>query len=113
MVQPKDRGKAKKFKRLPSGKVKVLYVREKPGKHHCSLCRKVMHGLPHGKTRAEVSKLSKTQKRPEALLAGTLCNQCRQSALDEAIKVRVNLKSLDDVALNVQPFVKVLMNKLE
>ena len=112
MTAPKDRAKQKKFRRTP-GQTKAYYVKAKPGKHHCSLCGKVMHGMPHHKTRAEVNKLSKTQKRPEALLAGQVCNKCRTVVLDETVKVKLKTKTLDDVKLSFKPYVETLLGKVE
>ena len=113
MPTPGQRAKAKKFCRVPSGKAVVRYVREKSGKHKCPLCQKVMHGLPHGKTNAEVRKLSASQRKPSVLLAGQICNQCRVIALEEAVKVKTEVKELDDVSLRLKPYVQVLMSKIE
>ena len=113
MPAPKDRVKKKKFIRTPGSETKVHYFKGKPGKHHCALCSKVLHGMPHNKTKAQLSKLSKTQKRPEALLAGQVCNQCRTMLLDEAVKIKLKTKSLDDVKLNFKPYVESLMKMVE
>jgi ribosomal protein L34E len=113
MTAPKDRVKKKKFTRTPGSKTKVHYFKGKPGKHHCALCSKVLHGMPHNKTKAELSKLSKTKKRPEALLAGQVCSQCRTLLLDEAIKIKLKTKSLDDVKLNFKPYVESLVKMVE
>ena len=82
----RNRSKARKKKRTIKHLV-THYVERKKAKHSCSVCGKIMHGLPHRKLNSEVARLSKTEKRPTALLAGTLCNNCRTIVLEEAVKV--------------------------
>ena len=113
MTKPSDKTKQKKFTRTPGSKTKVKYDRAKTGKHKCSLCQKVLHGMPHGRTPAEVRKLSKTERRPSALLAGTLCNQCRTLALEEAFKVKAGLKDLNQVSLMFRQHVQDLQGRLK
>ena len=113
MTAPKDRARMKKFRRTPGSQTKTYYVKAKPGKHHCALCQKVLHGMPHNKTRAQLSKLSKTKKRPEALLAGQVCNQCRTTLLDEAVKIKLETKKLDDVKISFKPYVEILLGKID
>ena len=112
MTKPSDKTRARKARKMPGGQTKSSYKDYKTGKHHCSVCQRVMHGMPHGKTRGEMAKLSKTEKRPEALLAGTLCNLCRATAVEEAVKVKLGLKPLKDVALNYRRHVERLQGRL-
>lgn len=108
MFVPKksDRSKKKKFRRKASGKAKRVFVKDKPGKHKCALCKKTLHGVPHGKTSAEVRKLSKTKRRPTALFAGVLCGSCRALVVGEAAKAEANAKKFGDIELRLQKYVK-------
>ncbi len=114
MSKPSQRtsSKAKKFKRGQKN-LSIHFTAKKTSKHSCSLCGRVMHGMPHGKISSEVRKLSKTEKRPEALLAGQVCNSCRSVIVEEAIKVKENLKSLQQVNLGLTSWVSKVMNKME
>jgi len=106
MPKRSDRSKKKKFRRSASGKSKRIFVKDKPGKHHCALCKRVLHGVPHGKDIAKVRKLGKTKRRPTALFAGVLCSKCRPMVVTEAAKVDAKVKKLDEVELRLQRYVK-------
>lgn len=95
-----------KFRRQSKGKAKKVFVSGKSGKHHCALCEKVMHGMPHGKNKGGIARLSKTERRPSALFAGVLCNQCRAIVVAEAAKVDAGVKKKDDVELRLIKFVE-------
>ena len=105
MPNRSDRTKKKKFRKTGSG-TKRIFVKDKPGKHKCALCSRVMHGTPHGKTSAEVRKLAKTKRRPTALFAGILCNKCRGNIVEEAAKVEAKAKSFDEVELILRKYVE-------
>jgi ribosomal protein L34E len=106
MPKKSDRSKKKKFRRKASGKSKRVFVKGKTGKHKCALCERVLHGVPHGKTSAEVRKLSKTKRRPTALFAGVLCSRCRAKAVAEAAKIKAKAKNFSEVELRLQKYVK-------
>ncbi len=106
MPKRSDRSKKKKFRRTASGKAKRIFVKGKTGKHKCALCERILHGVPHGKTGAEVRKLAKTKRRPTALFAGVLCNKCRAKAVAEAAKVEAKAKKFEEVELRLQKYVK-------
>lgn len=95
-----------KFRRRSKGKAKKVFAEKKPGKHHCALCKKVLHGTPHGKNRAGVSRLGRTERRPSALFAGVLCNQCRTLVVAEAAKVEAGVKKSNEVELRLKKFVE-------
>ena len=101
-----DRAKKTKFRKKPGAKSERIFVRGKTGKHVCALCDKVVHGTPHGKTAAEVRKLSKTKRRPTGIFAGLLCNQCRAQVASEAAKVEAKIKSLEDVEVRLKKYVE-------
>jgi len=108
MPKKSDRSKKKKFRRKASGKAKTVFVKGKSGKHHCAVCKKMLHGVPHGKKPSEVRKLSKTKRRPTALFAGILCNRCRSQAVAEAAKLEAKTKKASDIELRLQKYVKQL-----
>ncbi len=105
MPKRSDRSKKKKFRRRGSGKAKKVFVRGKTAKHHCHLCKGLLHGVPHSKTAAEVRKLSKTKRRPTALFAGILCSRCRSQVVGEAAKVEASTKKIAEVELRLQKYV--------
>lgn len=108
MPKRSERAKKKKFRRRPSGKAEAVYVRGKPGKHHCALCGAVLQGVPHSKTAAAVRKLSKTQRRPSALFAGTLCTKCRTIVVGEAALLNCGAKQQQDIELRLRKFVQAV-----
>lgn len=112
MVKNFQKALARKKHRTPKGE-KLYFKREKPGKHKCSLCEKAMHGMPHGKSNAEVSKLSKTKRRPDVLFAGELCNNCRDHVVDETIKVKTGMKKMEEVDLVYHNLVNKAIGKIE
>jgi len=99
-----ERAKKKKFRRNAKGKSKTVFVKDKAGKHHCAICKAVLHGVPHGKSSAQVRKLAKTKRRPTALFAGVLCTKCRSKAVTEAAKVEAGVKKLENVELRFQKY---------
>ena len=112
MSKPGDRTKKKKFRRKISKKSKVFYTREKTSKHHCAICKGVLHGTPHGKTRAKVRKLSKTERRPSVPFGGVLCTKCRTSVFEEATKVSAGSKKIEDIDLKKKNYVEITVKKL-
>ncbi|MBN2067807.1 MAG: 50S ribosomal protein L34e [Candidatus Diapherotrites archaeon] len=106
MVKRSDRTKKKKFRRRPSGKSKQYFVRDRGKKHHCAVCNSVLHGVPHSKKASEVKRLSKSQKRPSALFAGTLCSKCRTVVAEEAAKISAGTKKIDEVELKLRHYVE-------
>lgn len=72
----------------------------------CAICDGQLHGVPHGKTISGMLKLSKTQKRPSAPFAGILCATCRTSVIMEKANVEMGFKTLRDVDLELQKYVK-------
>jgi len=106
MPNRSERSKKTKFRRVAGSKSKRIFVKEKTSKHKCALCKGLLHGVPHGKTSAEVGKLSKTKRRPTAVFAGILCSKCRHLVVGEAAQVEAKAKKFDDVELRLQYYVK-------
>ncbi len=112
MPRPSDRWKARKFTRTPGGKTKMSFFTEKSGKKTCALCEAELHGVPHGKRVAEVSKLSKTEKRPSGIFGGVLCGNCRTEIIEETAKVKTGVKNLSDVSFEEKKYVEMAMNRV-
>ena len=112
MVKPGQKTKKKKFRRRASKKSRVYFTREKTSKQHCALCKGMLHGVPHGKTKTEVKRLSKTQRRPSTVFGGVLCTKCRTSAVEEAAKVKEKLKKIEDVNLEMRKYVETLLKNM-
>ena len=113
MPKPSLRWKKKKKYKSRKGEARIAYGRRKTSKHKCALCHGVMHGMPHGKTGNQAGKLSKTERRPSALFAGTLCNLCRKQVIEEAVKVKAGLKEIGKVELRHKKFVDLALTKIE
>ncbi len=106
MPKRSDRSKKTKFRKKTSGKAKRVFVRGKPGRQHCALCKRVLHGVPHGKNAAQVRKMSKTKRRPTGLFAGVLCSKCKVIVVAEAAKVEAGVKKPVEVELRLQKYVE-------
>ena len=106
MPNRSERAKKTKFRKKPGAKSERVFVRGKTGKHVCAICERVMHGTPHGKTAAEVRKLSKTKRRPTGIFAGVLCNKCRAQVAGEAAKVEAGIKSIEEIELRMRKYVE-------
>ena len=113
MVKPSDRSKKKKFVRTPKGKSKRIVKDKKHGKLKCALCKKQLHGVMHGKTSSERKKGPKTRKRPSVVFGGVLCSECRTKVLEETIKLKENLKTINSIELRLKPFVKQIERRIE
>ena len=111
MTKPHEMTMKKKFTRQISGKVKISYHREKSSKHHCAICKGILHGTAHSKSVAEVSKLSKTQKRPSVIFGGVLCTKCRKAVMEDSAKVISEMKKIDDVNLKRRKYVEIIVKR--
>lgn len=54
---------------------KLVYAKRKPAKAHCANCGIVLPGVA-SERKSIMSKLSKTEKRPERPFGGKLCSKC-------------------------------------
>ncbi len=76
----KSRSLRRIFVRTPGSRVTVHYRARKPKKAHCAQCGVQLAGVPRGGP-AAISKLPKTQKRPERPYGGVLCSGCTKRLL--------------------------------
>ena len=92
-----QRRKERKFSRTPGGKTVTSFFKGKASKKTCALCELPLHGVAHGKRKNEVSKLSKSEKRPSRVFGGVLCASCCTEIVSEAVKVKAGIKKFEDV----------------
>lgn len=113
MPTKQQRASEKKFVRTPGGKTVIRYFKGKSQKHHCAICKGILHGTPHSKNITAVSKLSKSKKRPSVAFGGVLCSNCRTIVFEETIKVKGQIKGIEEVPFKVKSFVEMAMQKVE
>ncbi|MFH1664371.1 MAG: 50S ribosomal protein L34e [archaeon] len=113
MTKPSDKSRKKKFRRSVKGRSKPYYTKGKNARHKCALCSKVLQGTPHSKTTGEITKLSKTQKRPSVPFGGVLCSECRTKVIDEAVKVVSKEKKEEDLELKSKNYVKQMIERIK
>ena len=63
---------------------KLVYAKRKPSKAHCADCGLVLPGVASQRPYL-MSKLSKTQKRPERPFAGMLCSKCMRVRIKKTL----------------------------
>ena len=82
-----SKGKSRTFrrvyKRIPSGKTKIDYIKPIPKKLYCAGCPTELHGIP----RKPLDKLSKTQKRPERPFGGVYCSKCSRQKIIQGARI--------------------------
>ena len=87
---PRPGFRSRTFRRVwittPGGTNKISYRKPKPGKAHCSKCKKILPGVARG-NKVQVKKLPRTQRRPDRPYGGKLCSKCTR----EEIKKKVRL----------------------
>lgn len=112
---PSNNEKFKKHKILktPGGLTKRHLVKKKTGKHICAISKKPLQGMPHGKRAFEVLKLSKTQRRPENPLASMISPDVRKEIYRQAVMLKYNIISIDDIDLRYLKYIEMIKNKIE
>lgn len=111
MPKPRERASLKKFRKTISG-TKIDYVKGKNKKIHCGMCKAILHGVPHSKTKAEINKLSKTKKRPEVVFGGVLCSKCRTKVVKNTTKVKYGELDINEVPLDIKGYVEQMIKKV-
>lgn len=71
--------------RIPSGNVVIHYEKRKPSRARCAICGSELHGVPALRP-YQLSKLAKTEKRPERPYGGVICHRCLVLALKESTR---------------------------
>lgn len=113
MPNPNQKFKKHKTTITPGGKKTRVVVKKKTSKHKCAVCKATLHGMPHCKRAIEVKRLSKTERRPENLLSSVLCPKCRKVAYLDAVMLKHNVKSEEDLDLRYVKYIKMILKKIE
>jgi large subunit ribosomal protein L34e len=101
-----------RWKRTTSGRTKIVYKRGKSAKLECALCAGKLHGVPHCRTVSGISKLPKSQKRPEVLFGGVLCGRCREEVTRKAVLVHEGKEDILGISLKKAKFVEEVAKKV-
>ncbi len=80
---------------------------KKPSHAKCALCGAKLNAVPKLGS-AGLSKLSKTEKRPERVFGGVLCTKCTRLVLKEHTRLKSGALSEADLDLRRGAFVKSL-----
>ena len=84
---PRGNKRSRSFRRIhvkTAKGSKLVYAKRKPQKAHCAVCKQVLHGTASERP-YKMSKLSKTEKRPERPFAGQLCSKCMRLKIKSMI----------------------------
>ncbi|MEM4662598.1 MAG: 50S ribosomal protein L34e [Candidatus Diapherotrites archaeon] len=89
------------YRKTPSGKI-IIYFEKKAKKcaASCALCHSKLAGTVQAK------KGGKSKKRPSVMFGGVLCNKCRSTVFEEALKVKENIKKLEDCDVKERPYIE-------
>lgn len=102
-----------RFKKLHGTKRKtvknktVIHKQDKPSPAICALCGTKLHGVPR-KGKAELSKLSKTQKRPERKFGGVLCSSCVTQLVKEKTRLQAGVIGEEEVSLMHLKYIRMM-----
>jgi ribosomal protein L34E len=113
MPNPNKRLRKHKTLKTPSGKSTRLVKSKKTGKHVCALSRKPLNGMPHGKRVIEVSRLTKTQRRPENPLASFLAPTVRKDLYLQAVMLKYGIMDADEIDYRYKKYISMIENKIE
>lgn len=72
--------------RTPSGRTIIHYEKRRPNKARCSICGAELNGVPALRP-YQLSKLAKTEKRPERPYGGVICPKCLARGIREAVRI--------------------------
>ncbi|MFH0922928.1 MAG: 50S ribosomal protein L34e [Candidatus Micrarchaeota archaeon] len=79
----------------------------KPSARKCALCGTKLHGVPN-KSPGDLTKLAKTEKRPERVFGGVLCSGCVTRVLIEKTRLASKVITREDVPLYRLKFIDML-----
>jgi len=72
-------------RRIPGGKTKLVYKREKTGTHRCAKCGRELHGM-RKLTQSQLKKLSKSERRPSRPYGGYFCSDCTRELFKDKVR---------------------------
>ena len=87
MPKPSLRTRSRKrlLQRLPGGRLKTRFKREKVNVLCCFRCGSILYGGPR-LTPSRVGKFSASEKRVERVFGGQLCHRCLRDALKASVR---------------------------
>ncbi len=102
--------KISRSRKTPGGKTIKIAKEKKAGHAICAVCGVKLMGVPKGKVNS-ISKLSKTQRRPQRPYAGVLCSNCSRNLFKSKIRVDGKTQSVDQTDLRLLKFLKSMKKK--
>ena len=76
----KSRSKRRIYRRTPSGRIVIHYVKRRPAKASCANCGNKLAGVPALRN-TEMRDIAKSSKRPERAYGGQLCSSCSRRTI--------------------------------
>ncbi|HOD89747.1 MAG TPA: 50S ribosomal protein L34e [archaeon] len=113
MPKPKDRFDKHKMVKTPGGKQVRKVKLKKPGKHKCAISGKILQGVPHGLRPHEVHNLKKSERRPGNPLASMIEPKTRKEIYLEAVMLKYNIISQQDIDLSHKKYIDMILKKIE
>lgn len=108
MPVEKRRGSAKaRHRATPGGRQSVVYKLKKHSPALCGLCGSKLHAVPR-RAPPELTKLAKTERRPQRLFGGILCSRCSERILKEAVRLKYNAVKREEVPVTHLKYVAML-----
>lgn len=90
--------------KTPSGRSVFHIRRERHGTADCAVCGTVLLGVRTG-SKAEMGKLSRSERRPERPFGGVLCSACTRNIISLRARVKFKEISKDDVPVSLRKYV--------
>lgn len=84
----------KKIRKTIKGEKKIVLERKRPNKSHCSLCKKVLHGVKRG-----------TSSGPNRKYGGELCSSCSKKILSIKAKLKNKILKEEDIPLGIKKYI--------
>ncbi len=112
MPAPHNRKITVRNRNSPKGKPVIKHKAEKQAKAVCSLCGKLLGGMPN-RSHAQMAKLSKTQKRPERKFGGILCTTCVAQVIKDKVRLQQGLISKDEIDFRRLKFITSAKHSLQ
>lgn len=92
-------------RKTPGGWTVTHYKYKKTGKHVCAICKNVLHGKPRGSI-VEISRLPKSQRRPERPFGGMLCSACSRQIISLRAKLKYKEIKPEDIPISLKEYVR-------
>ena len=86
--------KVRKVRKTPAGKKKLVWTKKQPQKSHCSVCKKVLHGVKRG-----------TSNGPKRKYGGELCSICSRKVLSLKAKLKNKVIKAEDIPISLKKYI--------